>query len=527
MAPRSTEPQIAALEVISLLGDWSAADPVLYLALAESLQSLIVRGDIPPGTRLPAERTLAASLIVSRGTVMSSYDLLRQRGFLSSRQGSGTHVRVDAPRPLLPDVDEIGPSAPSRSLSARFFDANPDVVDLAVAGLHDADPLADEWLPRTWEELEALSGGHGYAPQGLKRLRAQLCGYYSDRGLRTSSAQITVTGGAQQALDLAAALALRPGDRVLVESPTYPGAIDTFARHGAQIESLPFNSHWDRPAALREAIALHAPRLVYLMPGMHNPAGRSLPDGRRREIARLADEHELYVIEDNTMADVTFDPRDQTLLAAYSTKERVLTLGSLSKSAWGGLRVGWMRSDAGLAARAARIKASRDLGVSPLPQLVAIRVLAGFEELLTYRRSQLTVRCATLQRELAARLPHWQWSPPDGGLSLWVRLPDGDADEFAQLALRRGVAVIPGSAHCLDGAGSDRLRIAFTHPEPVLIEGVRRLQAAWAEYVGFPTATPTTPDTGARYAEAHVVTLDDHRTSRTSHRPRPARPSAG
>lgn len=489
MTRRVGDDQLPASHLLSLLGDWSAADPSLYMALAQSLERLIQRGDIPPGAQLPAERTLAAKLAVSRGTVMHSYERLRLRGFLSSRQGSGSQVRVDAPRPLLADQDSIGPSAPSRSLFGRLIDDSDDVVDLAVSSLHDAQPLADALLPRTWHELEAVSRGHGYVPAGLPALRSQICQYYLDRGLRTTPDQVTVTGGAQQALDLVASLALRPGDRVLLESPTYPGAIDVFSRHGARVETFPFSSHWDDPTALRRAVAAHAPRLVYLMPGLHNPVGRGLPDGRRRAIARLLDDYELYVVEDNTLADVAFDPRDHALLASYARRDRVLTLGSLSKTAWGGLRVGWMRSDPALAARAARIKAARDLSLSPLPQVVAARILAQFDDVLRQRREQLHGRCRILESELSTHLPDWRWSHPEGGLSLWVQVPFGDANEFSQLALRRGVAVLSGSAHCLDASADDRLRIAFSAPADVLVEGVRRLQQAWEEYcrsTGYP-----------------------------------------
>lgn len=475
---------LSAAELISSLGDWSSRRGPLYVALAMTLEDLILRGDIAPGAKLPPERAMARSLSLSRGTVMNAYELLRDRALVSSRQGSGTHVRVDAARPLLPDMDSAGQSAPSRALFARLFDQHSDVIDLAVAVLHDTSPLRDDLLPASWKELEGATAGHGYSPQGLPGLREEICGYYQDRGLRTDPLQITVTSGAQQGLDLAAALALRPGDRVLVESPTYPGAIDTFARHGARIETFPFDSHWDRPKAIHEAVERFAPRLVYLMPGLHNPVARTLPDGRRREIARLADEHQLYVVEDNTVADVVFAPREQATLAAYSKHERVLTLGSLSKSAWGGLRVGWIRADAGLTARMSRIKAARDLGLSPIAQLAAQQVLSDLDTTLTHRRTQLACRAQVLQSELTAALPTWRWVPPEGGLSLWVQLPTPDADDFVQLAMRHGVAVLAGSAHCLDDAGVDRVRIAFSPAEPVLVEGVRRLKSAWDAFTG-------------------------------------------
>ena len=489
--------QVPVGALVGLLGDWTSGDRPLFVGLADAVAAAVARGDIAPGGRLPAERVLAARLAVSRGTVMAALELLRERGLVVSRQGSGTRVPLNPPRALLPDLDAAGPSARSRRLSGRFFDQNPAVIDLAVSLLPDAEFLQDDLLPATWSVLEASSGGHGYAPQGLAGLRSELCRYYQDRGLRTTIDELTVTAGAQQALDLVSALAVRPGDCVLVENPTYPGALDTFARHGARIESVSFNSHWDRPSALREAILRFAPRLVYLMPAMHNPTGRSLPDGRRREIARLADEHQLYVIEDDSLADVVFSLREQPLVAAYSTQGRVLTVGSLSKSAWGGLRVGWIRASPGIAARIARIKAARDLGSSPLPQLAAQRILQELEVILGQRRRQLAGRCRALQAALTAQLPDWRWNPPEGGLSLWIQLPVDRAEDFTQLALRRGVAVIPGSAHCVDDSAADRIRLCFSSAEPLLHEGVRRLRTAWDELAGQAGGRSTLEESGA------------------------------
>ena len=218
------------------------------------------------------------------------------------------------------------------------------------------------------------------------------------------------------------------------------------------------------------------------MPGTHNPTGRSLPDSRRREIARLADTHELYVIEDNTLADVEFHPRDRPLVAAYATGDHVLTLGSLSKSAWGGLRIGWVRGESSLISRLARSKAAKDLSLSPITQLIAQQVLEDFDSVTALRRAQLVSRAGFLRDRLRAVIPQWTFADAAGGLSLWVRLPFGSGDEFAQGALRHGVAVIPGSAHCVDGTGTPYLRIAYAQPEHILEEGVARLRSAWVEY---------------------------------------------
>lgn len=473
---------ITSGQLIPLLGEWAGSGGTLYERLANAVRDVIERGDVAPGTALPPERALARALQVSRGTVISAFDVLRDQRLLESRQGSGTRVRLDAPRPVLPDDGAAGGLASSRSLAGRLFADDPSIIDLAVALQPDASAVRQLALPASWAELERAGNGHGYAPQGIPQLREAICTYYQERGLHTDPDQVLVTAGAQQGIDLAAALALRPGDCVLLESPTYPGAIDAFARYGARIETVPFTSHWDQPRLLHDAVIRHAPRLLYLMPGLHNPAGRILPDARRREIARLADSHPLYVVEDNTLSDTAFERRDQPLIAAYTREGRVLTLGSLSKSAWGGLRIGWIRAHASTVSRLARAKAARDLSLSPLPQLVARTALDDLDGITSAGRAALLERYSTLTEALQRSLPDWTWNQPEGGLVLWVQLPFGNADDFTHHALRHGVAVIAGNAHCADGAGHQHIRIAYTRDPDVIRAGADRLTAAWTSY---------------------------------------------
>jgi DNA-binding transcriptional MocR family regulator len=242
------------------------------------------------------------------------------------------------------------------------------------------------------------------------------------------------------------------------------------------------------PTALRRPLSGHRPESATKGDPLgephpiHNPTGLILGDARRREIARLADEFPLYVIEDNTLGDLAFDSHPNHLLGAYAKQDRVLTVGSLSKSAWGGLRVGWLRAERGLIARMGRAKAAKDLSTSALSQLVAEKVLADYDRVLDFRRRQLRRRATLLANQLESLLPEWRLSPLEGGLSLWASLPYGSADEFSQVAVRKGVAVIPGSAHCLDGAGAAQLRLAFTQPDDVLRAGAGRLHLAWSEY---------------------------------------------
>jgi DNA-binding transcriptional MocR family regulator len=211
-----------------------------------------------------------------------------------------------------------------------------------------------------------------------------------------------------------------------------------------------------------------------------------MPETRRHEVARLADDRQVYVLADDSLADVVLDGRALPSVAASSRTGRVLTLGSLSKLAWGGLRVGWVRGPTAFVDSLGRLKAATDFGQSALPQVVATRVLDDLPALAACRRALLRTRRDAAQEELARLLPEWTWAEPEGGLSLWVQLPGGSADAFVQVALRHGVDVTPGSAHAVGSGCDDHLRLSYGPAPEVLREGIARLAAAWREYAGGP-----------------------------------------
>jgi DNA-binding transcriptional MocR family regulator len=457
------------------LGDWSRGSAPLAGQLAAAIARAVERGDLPPGARLPAERLLAGSLAVSRGTVVAAYEKLREAGVLASRQGSGTWVRPDAARPVAALNDLTGTAVTARRLSSRLMEDQGGVIDLATSAAFTLDGLPPQVLALPdGGMLARLSGGHGYQPLGLPALRNALADRHEVPG--TDAGQIVVTGGGQQAIALVTDLVVRPGETVVVEAPTYPGALDTFGRAGARIVAVPVGD----PGALRDAVRQHAARLVYVMPACHNPLGQPMPDAERRALARLAEEHQTYVLEDNILADLLFDGSRPPPVAAYS--RRVLSVGSLGKVAWGGFRIGWLRGPADLVDRLGRLKAAADFGLSVPSQVIACALLTHLPQIAAARRAQLRDRLALVTDTLSAQLPSWRWHEPAGGLSLWVRLPYGDADDFNQQALRHGVDFTPGSAHGTGHTHRDHLRLSFGQPTETLRDGLSRLVAAWHAY---------------------------------------------
>jgi DNA-binding transcriptional MocR family regulator len=434
---------------------------------------------------LPAERELARRLGVSRTTVVSAYDLLRQEGLLLSRQGSGTRIRPRTPGDS-PALREPAPSLRQHPVYRSLVEGASGTIEFLGAHLPGAGEIGERLLALGGEPLSSLAREPGYVPLGVPELRRAIARHLDGWGLPTREEQVLVTSGAQQAIGLAGALFLQRADAVVLENPTYLGAIDIFASLGARAISLPVGAEGISSEDLREAVERHDPRLVYLMPTFHNPTGCLLPERERRSIARLAEERQIPIVEDNTLADLSLGADPPPPIAAFSRAAPVLTVGSLSKLFWGGLRIGWVRASEEIVTRLARLKIMADLGSSVLSQAAAVRLLEDADGVRKLRRREIAARFQELTAQLSRLLPDWTWFPPAGGLSLWVRLPRGSAEEFVAVALRHGVSVVPGSLASPDGGGSDHLRLPFVLEPRAMTEGVERLARAWKAYVPGP-----------------------------------------
>jgi DNA-binding transcriptional MocR family regulator len=463
-----------------LLGRWPAADGPLYRLLATRIGRLADTGVLPPGTRLPPERPLAAALAVSRNTVALAYQVLRDDGMAESRQGSGTR--------LMPHL--ITPAAAHRANG--FFAGllgGTVAIDLTRAAVECA-PIVAEALqsPRDVlgdRELSRLTADAGYLPHGLAELRAAIAAMLTAaHSVPTEAAEVLVTTGAQQALDLLVRSEVTPGRAVVTEDPTFPGFLDAVQRAGGRLVGVPPGD----VARIADAVAAHQPALVYLIPSFHNPTGALLPAAARPDIVALARRHpDVTVIDDLAMVDLPLGEasaaggqKPPSPLAALAPRlPNVVTVGSFSKSYWGGLRTGWVRAPEGIIARLAAAKAAADLGSPPFQQaILAALVRERHDEILSGRADWTRDRYAAVASALESLLPAWTWTPPAGGLTIWARLPgDADSSAFAQAALRRGVAVVPGRLLSVSSRRSPWLRLAFVRPPSELAAAVQTLAA--------------------------------------------------
>jgi DNA-binding transcriptional MocR family regulator len=470
---------VRPLEFAHLLGRWSLGEGPAYHRLAGAIRQALERGELSQGARLPAERQIARVLGVSRTTVVAALDVLRSQGWVESRQGSGTRVRggLNSPR----SGPEEAPTFRRHPVYRGLIEGSGGTIEFLAAHLPAAG-LTPELLSFDAEVVEELLRGPGYVPMGLPELRRAVALRLTKSGVPTSADEILITSGAQQAIALTAAALVAPGDGVVVENPTYLGAIDILTSRGARLLPVPVGKEGARVDAIREVIRRASPRLLYLMPTFQNPTGALMPEKERRIVARLSEETGVPVLEDNTLAELSLGADPPPPLAAFAPKARILTVGSLSKLFWGGLRIGWIRTSEEILARIARLKIIADLGGSLLSQLAAVKLLARAERVKQIRHKQVRERFECLTRSLSRYLPDWTWVPPAGGLSLWVKLPSGDAAEFSQVALRHGVSVVPGPLASPDGSLSEYLRLPFVLEREPMEEGVRRLARAWFAY---------------------------------------------
>ncbi|MBZ9751851.1 PLP-dependent aminotransferase family protein [Deinococcus sp. HMF7604] len=467
----SSDPAADLPRWTALLAGWRAGEGPLPVRLAAQIRAAIERGELRPGDRLPAERPLAALLGVSRATVVTALDDLTAGGWLRRRVGSGTRVSATAPR-----------AAPVLTLRTPVGGAQPAELDftIAVPLLSDAqrEQLRDASADAFRESV--------YHPHGLPDLRARLAELYTiEGGLPTTPEQVVVTSGAQQAIALIAATLLRRGDAALLETPTYFGAIDVFRAAGAALVGVPVLGGGLNPDTFMALAREHGPRLAFLTPTYQNPTGGVLPLRARERLAAFVQQAKLPTIEDDTLLDLGFsgDPPPPRL-AALAPAAPIITVGSLSKLYWAGLRVGWMRLPPGLAAPLGQAKTLADFGGSLPAQHAALHLLRDPEALRRQRREAVTPARDLLATLLRTELPDWAFELPGGGQFLWVTLPTPDASRFTHHAARHGLRLFPGAAMSVTPLSDQYLRLPFTLDPARLPEAVRRLRDAWVSFQG-------------------------------------------
>jgi DNA-binding transcriptional MocR family regulator len=461
----------------SLLGDWKSegAGP-LYRALFDRVRLLVLDGRIPSGTRLPAERELAQALDVSRTMVSAAYRALREAGYTTSIRGSGSVTRVP------------GIQSPRGAGDMHYLDFTKAVMP-ASPGIVDA-------TQRAMVDYARYLTGSGYNFEGIPELRDAVATRYTARGLPTSREQVLITTGAQSAIALLARVLLTRGDRALVELPSYPHAYEALAQAGARLVpvSVTAGAGWDE-AAIEQVMRRTNPTVGYLMPDFHNPTGESMPESLRRRTIALAAQTGTVLLADETAGELDIDRAKHYLpFAAYAAdgeEAGVVMIGSVGKTIWDGLRVGWIRAEKGLIRRLGAARPSNDLGTPVLEQLIVRELLDDMAGILEQRRGQLRAGRDRVLELVEERFPQWRAPRVDGGIASWVSLGAPVSSQLALAARSEGLLITAGPRFGLDGALDRFLRIPLGYPLPQLERGIDALHRAWQSILRNPL-----PDAG-------------------------------
>ena len=460
------------------LGNWrtSSRSGPAYYGLADAIRLLIVDGRIPVGARLPSERAMADTLRVSRTTVTAAYAQLREDGYLNARRGARSTTAL----PVAPAAAaRVEIAAPTMSLAAAALSAPAAAVSEAfVDAIHDVTP----YLHRVGHELV-----------GVDVLREAIAERYCERGLPTDPDQVLVTTGALHAINLVLTTYVQPGDRVLVEQPTYHGALTSIATAGARPVPVAMTEDGWELDALQAAVQQLSPSLAYLIPDNQNPTGLTMPAHDRKRLAGIIAETRTRTVIDETILDMWLDEAVPEPMAAAMTTRRdlVLTIGSMSKSFWGGLRVGWIRAERATIATIAALRPSIDMGTPVLEQFAAARLLAQRDDLLPERREILRARRAFLLSLLDQHLPDWEPGGGYGGMSLWVRLPAPMSTALSAAASRMGLELPAGPRFGVDGTLERFIRVPYALPEDELSAAIELLARAWHSVTGSTAPEPT------------------------------------
>ncbi|MEV7603851.1 PLP-dependent aminotransferase family protein [Paenarthrobacter sp. NPDC089322] len=453
--------------LVRLLGAWNPGALPAYRELADVVRLLVMDGRIPLDVALPSERALAQTLGLSRTTVTAAYASLREQGFLTTGQGSRGRTCIP---------HRTGPvSAPGLAV--------PDgLLDLAYASLPAAGEVVHRAFADALTELPALLPGFGYDAVGVPALREAIADKYTAEGVPTTADQILVTSGAQHALNIVLRTLAGKQDKVLVDHPTYPNALDAIRAAGCRPlpVALPHvregtSTAWDIDAMITVMNQQH-PAMAYLVPDFHNPTGRIMPDLQRRQLVRAAVASGTVLVVDETLRALNPDGVRTSPLSAFSPA--VVSIGSLSKSHWAGLRTGWIRADPALIVRFVATRTTMDLGGPVVEQLAAARLVRSFAEPLDARLGELRLNRESLMSLLAEHLPEWEVERPQGGLTVWCRLPTPCSTALTVLAPEFGIRLAAGPRFGVGGAFEHYLRVPYTLPPAQLESAVGALRAA-------------------------------------------------
>ena len=444
-------------------------------AVTDAIQERIAARQLVPGARIPSVRAFAETMGVSKSTVVEAYERLAAEGVISSRPGSGFYV-AGRTRPLVLKAVEPQPDRAVDPLwiTRQSLQAGPELLK-AGSGW-----LPDDWLPgdairrhlRQLARAPETNVTNYDQPLGHPPLRAQIARRLGEKSIAATPDQIVLVDSATQALELLCRFLIQPGDTVVVDDPCYFNFLALLRSHRVKVVGVPFTRDGPDLAAFATILAAHHPRFYLTNASLHNPTGATLAPATVHRVLKLCEAHDVLIIEDDIWGDLELTPAPR--LAGFDGLQRVIHIGSFSKTLSAALRCGWIAVRADWVEPLVDLKLALSLGNSPVAAALTHRLITegGFRHHLLDVRAKLASAMTRTAIELK-RLGLELWTEPSAGFFLWAKLPDRlDAADVARIALARGVVLAPGGAFSLSPIWNGFLRFNVAHCADPKIFGV-------------------------------------------------------
>lgn len=456
------------------------SDKPLYLQLYESIVKMIEEKKLSPGEKLPTIRKLSSILNVNPVTVVNAYRLLERDGYVTSRVGSGTYVRLAVnlvtEGNISEDIEE------ERSFAHQFpYDFGGAFISPEYFPVEDFKRAINKVLDRDGGYAFSYSESQGYLP-----FRHSLGKYLAkEYAIDVPVHLIHVVSGAQQGIDIISKALLDFGDIVFVESPTYPGAIDAFKSRGVRIVEIPLTQDGPNMDELAAKLRLKPPKLFYTMPNFQNPTGYSYSEQKKKELFALSRKYDFLIIEDDHTSELYYEEKPLPL-KSMDTEGRVFYIKSFSKLFMPGLRLGFIVAPEPFLKKLAEVKYFSDITSSELAQRALDVMLKDgsfcdhADKMREIFRERRNITLKVMKKYFPDSV---SWSKPAGGLYFWITLPDGCYSmNLYGKAIKNGILITPGDFFYPDRSPSTSFRLSIAQiPSEKLEDGIKLLAGCIAE----------------------------------------------
>lgn len=470
----------------------------IYIQIKKQLSDMIIKGQLPSNFILPPERTLARQLNVNRSTVVRAYMELKAEGYIQSKQGSGTVVLSHLGEEVVKENTYVPPLRWGQ-LESKTFSSNKDVTISKIlsvfetgktisfaSGIMSEDIYNIEKFKQLQTDLYDKYKEKLFMPtpvDGNHLLKNLLRNYLAENGMRVNNKELLVTTGSQQTLEFIAKYFIEAGDVVIIEEPTYPGAIQVFESYGAKIIGIPMESDGMDLDILETCLIRYKPKFIYTQPDFQNPTGITMSLNKRKELLKLAYYYQVPIIEDNPYRELRLEGETLPTLRSLDRHEYVIYLSSFSKSISFSIRVGYAIASEQVIERFKYFKQISDIQTSTQSQYLVAEIFESgfFKEhinsiIMEYRKK----RDKMIQMLSQTQIEGFKLFVPQGGFFIWCKLPDEiRLSELMHDLAKSGIVVMPGEVFfCNERINENYLRLNFSYPKEEDIEdGCKKLIA--------------------------------------------------